>query len=153
MNQQFHLLTYYASSHAQAVILSRDITLGFSLCCISLSPELVMNTKAITNSRFSFNVVSREYWLSFFPYHFSACNQGLYKAGLGNTQCQSCPANSTVVGAVTCNCTHGHYRMNGEGIADPCTSKLLGVLICFSFIENFAARCSFMPNVPRILSV
>jgi len=71
-------------------------------------------------------VVNRGYWL--FPYHFSACSQGLYKAGLGNTQCQSCPANSTVVGAVTCNCTRGHYRMHGEGAADPCTSKLVGVL-------------------------
>ena len=66
------------------------------------------------------------YWL--FPYHFPACSQGQYKAGFRNTQCQSCPANSTVVGAVTCNCTRGHYRMHGEGIADPCTSKLVGVL-------------------------
>ena len=71
-------------------------------------------------------VVNRGYWL--FPYHFSACSPGQYKAGLRNTQCQSCPANSTVVGAVTCNCTRGHYRMHGEGAADPCTSKLVGVL-------------------------
>ena len=61
-----------------------------------------------------------------------ACSQGLYKAVLGNTRCQSCPANSTVVGAVTCNCTRGHYRMHGEGIADPCTSKLVGVLVHYT---------------------
>ena len=53
----------------------------------------------------------------------------MYKAGLRNTQCQNCPANSTVVGAVTCNCTRGHYRMNGEGAADPCTSKLVGACV------------------------
>ena len=76
-------------------------------------------------------IASRGYWLSFFSFHFPACRPGMYKAGVGNTQCQSCPANSTVVGAVTCNCTRGHYRMNGEGAADPCTSKLVSWhLIC-----------------------
>ena len=54
----------------------------------------------------------------------------MYKAGVGNTQCRNCPANSTVVGAVTCNCTRGHYRMNGEGAADPCTSKFVVSLHC-----------------------
>ena len=73
--------------------------------------------------------------MSFSLFHFPACSPGMYKAGLRNTQCQNCPANSTVVGAVTCNCTRGHYRMNGEGAADPCTSKLLGVLV------HFIAQC------------
>ena len=76
---------------------------------------------------------------SFFQYYVPACSQGLYKAGLRNTQCQSCPPNSTVVGAVTCNCTRGHYRMDGEGAADPCTSKLLGTLFVFEI--GFSQQC------------
>ena len=78
------------------------------------------------------------YWMSLF--HFPACSPGMYKAGLGNTQCQNCPANSTVVGAVTCNCTRGHYRMNGEGAADPCTSKLIGVLFHFTTQSQASLR-------------
>ena len=74
--------------------------------------------------------------MSFSLFHFPACSPGMYKAGLRNTQCQNCPANSTVVGAVTCNCTRGHYRMNGEGATDPCTSKLNLLVCCFSFIAQ-----------------
>ena len=85
------------------------------------------------------NIARREYWLSFFQYYFPACSQGLYKAGLRNTQCQNCPPNSTVVGAVTCNCTRGHYRMHGEGAAVPCTSKLLSTLFVFEI--GFSQQC------------
>ena len=85
-------------------------------------------------------IASTGYWLSFPPYHFPACSQGMYKAGVGNTQCQNCPANSTVVGAVTCNCTRGHYRMNGEGASDPCTSKLVGA--CVVIAHCVASLCT-----------
>jgi len=58
-------------------------------------------------------------------YMFSACTRGYYKAGLGNTTCQSCPANTTMspVRASICNCTSGHYRTNEEGPEDSCTGE------------------------------
>ena len=129
-----------------------DTALGFALCCIrplnstcharkSHNAFLVYIVcfKRLSPIHDLSNIARREYWLSFFQYYFPACSQGQYKAGLRNTQCQSCPANSTVVGAVTCNCTRGHYRMNGEGAADPCTSKLLGTLFVFEI--GFSQQC------------
>ena len=86
--------------------------------------------------------------MSFSLFHFPACSPGMYKAGLRNTQCQSCPANSTVVGAVTCNCTRGHYRMNGEGAADPCTSKL-----CWCVVSLHCTMCNKQVCVHCLLDV
>jgi len=56
----------------------------------------------------------------------SACTRGHYKAGMGNTTCQLCPANTTMSAerASICNCIGGHYRTDEEGPEVSCTGEI-----------------------------
>jgi len=63
-------------------------------------------------------------YLATTPAQCRACTRGYYKAGLGNTVCQPCPANTTMSSekASICNCAGGHYRTSEEGPDDSCTA-------------------------------
>ena len=63
--------------------------------------------------------------------YFSACEEGTYKAGLGDTACLTCPASSesNQAGAAICECNIRSYRAMDEGPEVPCTSESLKFLL------------------------